>query len=50
MYLVNKIWMKTKQFHSDFVQSLLSAEAFAQVKKNQRRSAWRANINSSPFS
>ena len=50
MYLVYKIWMKTKQFHSNHEQSHIFTKSFTQVKKNQRRSARRANINLSPFS
>ena len=49
MYLVYKIWMKTKQFNSNHEQSHIFTKAFTQVKKNQRRSARRANINLSPF-
>lgn len=44
MYVVYKIWMKTKQFHLDHEQSHIFTEAFTQVKKT-RRSARRANIN-----
>lgn len=33
MYLVYKIWMKTKQFHSNHEQSHIFTKSFTQVKK-----------------